>query len=86
MDKVEWNYGNKTVGLVIDSDYDKPTIFNDYKTFFSKLIEIAEIAFESSLPSDHEFADEQKEKFDVYDLVNSNLTEYEANLKKLGWK
>ena len=40
----------------------------------------------TSLPSDNEFAEEQREKFDAEDLVNSHLTEYEENLKKLGWQ
>lgn len=85
LEKIDWNYGNKTVGLILDSDYDKPTIFKDYNSFFYKLVEIAEIAFVTSLPSDNEFAEEQKEKFDAEDLVNSHLTEYEENLNKLGW-
>ena len=86
LEKVEWNYGSKTVSMYLDYDYDKQVTFDKFDKFFNKLVEIAEIAFVSSLPSDNEFAEEQREKFDAEDLVNSYLTEYEENLKKLGWQ
>lgn len=85
LEKAEWNYGNNTVGLILDSDYEKSTIINDYSGLVHKLVEIAELAFITSLPNDNEFAEEQKERFDVKDLVNSHLAEYEENLIKLGW-
>ncbi len=85
LDKTDWNYGNRTVSLVLDSDYNKSTVFKDYDSFFYKLVEIAEMGFVTSLPSDNEFAEEQREKFDAEDLVSSYLLEYEENLKKLGW-
>jgi len=86
LEKAEWNYGSKTVSLYLDYDYDKPVTFDKFDKFFNKLVEISEIAFVTSLPSDNEFAEEQREKFDAEDLVNSHLTEYEENLKKLGWQ
>lgn len=86
LENAEWNYGSKTVSLYLDYDYGKPVTFDSYDKLFSKLIEITEIAFINSLPSDSEFAEEQKEKFDVENLVQSHLSEYEENLKTLGWK
>jgi len=85
LEKAEWNYGSKTVNLYLDSDYDKAATFDTYDKFLYKLVEIAHIAFVSYLPSDAEFAEEQKEKFDAEDLVKSYLSEYEENLNKLGW-
>ena len=85
LEKAEWNYGSKTVNLYLDSDYDKAATFDTYDKFFYKLVEIADVAFVSYLPSDAEIAEEQTEKFDAEDLVQSHLSEYEENLNKLGW-
>jgi hypothetical protein len=85
LEKAEWNYESNTVSLLEDYDFDKIIEFKDYDKFFYKLVEIAEIAFVSSLPSDTEFANEQREKFEPEDLVENYLLNYEANLKKLGW-
>jgi hypothetical protein len=49
------------------------------------LVTIAEGEFSTSLPSDEEFADEQKEKFDAEDMVLCCLQTYRENIKILGW-
>lgn len=85
LEKAEWNFDSKSVGLYLDEQEEEPTIVYSYNEFLSKLIEIAENAFEMNLPSDNEFAEEQREKFDVEDLVQSSLVGYEANLEKIGW-
>jgi hypothetical protein len=85
LEKAEWNFKNKSVNLYLDSDYENSKSFSNYNSFLSKLSEIAEIAYSANLPSDNEFAEEQKEKFEADDLVQSCLTDYESNLKKLGW-
>jgi DNA phosphorothioation-associated DGQHR protein 1 len=85
LEKAEWNYGTNSITLYLDYDYDTPIQFDSYKNFQDKLIEIANAAFINHLPSDNEFAEEQKENFDPEDLVKSYLSEYEENLKKLGW-
>ncbi|SKA13776.1 DNA phosphorothioation-associated DGQHR protein 1 [Chitinophaga eiseniae] len=85
LDKIEWNYGSKNITLYPNYDYDKPLIIDSYDKLYSKLIEIAESAFSDYLPNDNEFAEEQREKFDVDDLVESHLTDYDENLRILGW-
>lgn len=80
-----WNFDSNSVSIVLDDNSDEPVKFESYKKFIQKLEEIAELAFVVSLPSDNEFADEQREKFDESDLVQSCLVEYEDNLKKIGW-
>jgi DNA phosphorothioation-associated DGQHR protein 1 len=85
LEKAEWNYDSQTISLYLADDYEKTTQFNSYQSFFDKLVEIAETAFSLYLPSDHEFAEEQLEKFDSGNLVESHLSEYEENLKKLSW-
>jgi DNA phosphorothioation-associated DGQHR protein 1 len=80
-----WNFDNNSVSIVLDDNSDEPVKFESYEKFIQKLEEIAELAFVVSLPSDHEFAEEQREKFDESDLVQSCLVEYEENLKKIGW-
>lgn len=86
LDKAEWNFDSRTVGLYINEEDDEPTILNSYDEFILKLIEMAERAFESYLPGDHEFAEEQREKFDVEDLIQSCLVDYETNLQQLRWR
>lgn len=81
-----WSYESKTVGLYLDEEYEEITVFNDFEHFKQKLVEIAESTFFDYLPSDNEFAEEQIEKFDSEDLVNSLLVDYEVNLKKLNWE
>lgn len=86
LEKAEWNYGNKSVCLFLDNNYEFPIAFENFEKLFNKLIEIANNAYTTSLPDDIEFAKEQLEKFDVNDLVHSLLSDYEDNFKKLGWK
>jgi DNA phosphorothioation-associated DGQHR protein 1 len=85
LEKAEWNFDTKTIGLYVREEEESPETFESYNSFISKLTEIAEIAFNASLPIDHEFAEEQREKFDVEDLVQSSLVDYETNLRKIGW-
>lgn len=85
LENANWSYDDKSVTLLEEYDYDKVTKYKNFEDFFQKLVEIAEIQFVANLPSDNEFAEEQREKFDVDDLVQSHLYEYEENLKKLGW-
>jgi hypothetical protein len=85
LEKAEWNFDNKSVNLYLDSNYDSFTEFNTFKGFFAKLVEIAEIAFSSSLPSDKEIAQESLSKFDSEELVYSFLDHYSEDLKKMGW-
>ena len=85
LEKTNWNYDNGTVTISIDDDYENMETFSSFDDFFSKLIVIAETEFVSSLPSDNEFADQQREIFDEEELVRSCLVDYEANLKQLGW-
>ncbi len=80
-----WSLDNKSVSLFLDEEYENITTFKTYDDFVSKLQEIAEETFADYLPSDSEFADEQKEKFDSEDLINSLLVDYEENLKKINW-
>jgi DNA phosphorothioation-associated DGQHR protein 1 len=81
-----WSADSKTVSLYLDYEYENLTTFSDFDSFWNKLIEIAEITFSDYLPSDNEFAEEQKEKFDSEDLIRSLLIDYEDNLKRIGWK
>jgi len=85
LENANWNYDDKSVSLIEEYDYDKVTKYKKLEDFIQKLVEIAEIQFVANLPSDNEFSDEQREKFDAEDLVQSHLFEYEENLKKLGW-
>lgn len=85
LQNANWNFENNTVSLILNDNDEAPKNFNTYEKFFSKLEELAELAFVTSLPSDIEFAEEQREKFDTYDLVISNLVEYEDNLRKINW-
>lgn len=87
LENAEWNFDNKSVSLYLNENYDYEhiTTYENFQDFFNKVVEIAEVAFSSSLPSDNEFAEEQKEKFDVEDLVYSYLSDYKENLEKLGW-
>ena len=85
LEKTNWNFDSKTVSIDNNDAYDNLTTFSDYNKFFYHLVLVAETAYVSSLPSDQEFAEQQKENFDSEDLVNSCLTEYEPNLRKLGW-
>lgn len=80
-----WNFENNTVSLILDDNTDYPEKFESYEKLIQKLEDIAELAFVASLPSDNEFAEEQREKFDASDLVKSCLVEYEDSLKKIGW-
>jgi DNA phosphorothioation-associated DGQHR protein 1 len=81
-----WSTESKSVGLYLDNEYEELTTFTSFDTLWSKLIEIAENTFSDYLPSDNEFAEEQREKFDSEDLVRSLLIDYEDNLKRLNWK
>lgn len=81
-----WSLDSKSVGLYLDEEYEELTIFKDFASFKEKLIEIAETTFADNLPSDSEFADEQKEKFDSEDLINSLLVDFEDNLRKINWE
>jgi hypothetical protein len=85
LEKAEWNYDSKSVSLIIDSDYHDPVYFEVFDTFFSKLVEIADIAFVSSLPSDDDFAEIERERFNPEEMVKEQLAYYEDNLKKLKW-
>jgi DNA phosphorothioation-associated DGQHR protein 1 len=85
LEKMEWNFETKTISLFLDSDYDKPIVLKDYNSFFYKLVNIVEGALVTHLPSDQEFSEEMREKFDEEGLVNSYLAGYEDNLTKLGW-
>lgn len=82
--KAVWNYKAKKVSLYIEN-YESATVFDSYESFFDKLVEIAENTFNDNLPGDHEIADEQREKFDADNLVETYLVDYEFDLKKLGW-
>lgn len=86
LEKAEWNYGNKSVSLYLQNDYENLTTLDNYTNFFDKLVEIAETTFNNSLPTDPDFAEGQRENFDSEDLVNSVLVNYEDNLKLLGWQ
>lgn len=81
-----WNFDNNSVSLFLNEDLENVLNYNSFEKFILKLEEIADTAFVTYLPSDNEFAEEQKEKFDTEDLVYSCLTEYETNLKKIGWQ
>lgn len=85
MQNATWNFENNSVSLILDDNAEKPMNFTSYDKLVLKLEEIADLAFVTSLPSDTEFADEQREKFDSNDLVVSCLVEYEDNLKKINW-
>lgn len=85
LQNANWNFENNTVSLILDDNADEPQKFNTYDKLLLKLEELAELAFVTSLPSDNEFAEEQREKFDSFDLVTSCLVEYEDNLKKIKW-
>lgn len=85
LQNLNWNFENSTVSLILDDNEEAPQNFKTYDNLFSKLEELAEIAFVTSLPSDSEFAEEQREKFDAYDLVASCLIEYEDNLRRIKW-
>jgi len=85
LEQVEWNYEDKSISIYLNGDYENPKIIDNYNSFFYKLVEIAENAFNSSLPGDSDFSEFQKEKFDSEDLVNSCLSDYQENLKKLAW-
>lgn len=85
LQNANWNFENNTVSLILNDNADEPKNFNTYDKLFLKLEEMAEIAFVTSLPSDSEFAEEQREKFDVEDLVLSCLVDYEDNLKRIKW-
>jgi DNA phosphorothioation-associated DGQHR protein 1 len=81
-----WNYDSKSVSL-IDNGYEieKTIVIKSYEELLSKLELIAETVFVDSLPSDQEFADEQREKFDFEELISSLLVDSEENLQKLEW-
>ncbi len=83
--KAEWDYNGYSVSLFLDGDYEHPVIFTAYDKFFLKLVELAELAFTTSLPGEGDYSEEQKEKFNAEDLVQSNLSDYEENLKRLKW-
>jgi len=85
LEKAQWNYDNNTVSLYEEEDYENAKIYSTYLDFIKRLIELSESAYAEVLPSDVEFADQQKENFDAEDLVLSSLNNYEPNLKKLGW-
>jgi DNA phosphorothioation-associated DGQHR protein 1 len=85
LENIAWNYDDKSASLLEDYEYEKIIKFKSYEKLFQKLEEIADIAFVASLPSDHEFADQQRENFDSEDLVRSCLSDYEEELKKLNW-
>lgn len=86
LENLNWNYDDNSVSLFEGYDYDEVVKLNTFEEFYNKLILIAEMAFVSSLPSDNEFAEEQREKFKVEELVSSCLIDYEDNLKKIGWQ
>ena len=81
-----WNFDNNSVSLFENEDLENVLNLKSIEKLIQKLEEIADSAFVSYLPSDNEFAEEQREKFDSEDLVLSCLTEYETNLKKIGWQ
>lgn len=83
--KTNWNYDSKSISIDTNDDYEKLQTFTDYNKFFSHLVLTAEIAYVESLSSDIEDAKQQRENFDPEDLVSSCLSEYELNLKKIGW-
>ena len=85
LENVIWNYDSKSVSIMDDYGYDNVEEYNNYEDLFNKLIEIAESSFNTYLPSDTEFADDAREKFDVESLVVNSLLNYEHNLKKIGW-
>lgn len=81
----QWNFEDKTVSLYADHDYDTIEKVLSYESLIAKLELIAETAFVTSLPSDNEFAELQRENFDVEDVVLSCLADYNSNLKKMNW-
>lgn len=85
LEKTNWNFDSKSVSIDINDDYETIKSFSNYESFYEKLIEVAENAYNNNLPDDQEFGDQQKENFDANDVVKSCLIEYEPNLKKLGW-
>lgn len=85
LEKAAWNYDSKSVSVMDDYGYDGVEKYDKYEDFFNKLVEIAENSFYAFLPSDTEFAEEARNKFDVESLVENSLLNYEDNLRKLGW-
>lgn len=86
LENLNWNYDDNTASLFEGYEYDDVIKLKNYEEFFNKLVLIAEMAYVSSLPSDNEYAEEQREKFDIEELVSSCLIDYEDNLKKIGWQ
>lgn len=85
LEKAVWNYDSKSVSIMDDYGYDGVEEYDKYEDFFNKLVEIAENSFFAFLPSDTEFAEEARNKFDAESLVENSLFDYEDNLKKIGW-
>lgn len=85
LEMINWNFDDNSVSILENHDYEKVIKINSFEKFKLKLEEIAEIAFVTSLPSDQEFADQQRENFDSEDLVLSCLIDYENQLRKLKW-
>ncbi|MCZ4245460.1 DGQHR domain-containing protein [Pedobacter punctiformis] len=85
LEKTNWNYDNKSVSIDLNEDYETLETFTKYDAFYSHLVSLAETGYAGSLPTDPDFAEQQRENFDPEDLVNSCLIEYEVNLRKLGW-
>lgn len=86
MDKAVYNYDNNSVSVFLEGEYDEPVNFTNFVSLFKKLCLIAEETFVSYLPSDTEFADEQREKFEPEQLVLEILQNHTREMKKLGWK
>ncbi|UPT67631.1 MAG: hypothetical protein M0D57_02880 [Sphingobacteriales bacterium JAD_PAG50586_3] len=85
LENAQWNFDDNTVSLSKDDGFDDLVKYTTYEALLAKLIQTAEETYNLYLPLDAEFAEEQKEKFDAEDLVNSHLSEYDENLTKLGW-
>ncbi|MEP0367790.1 MAG: hypothetical protein ABJN36_18230 [Cyclobacteriaceae bacterium] len=69
--------------LYLEGDYDSNTTFNDYNSFFYKLVELADQAFSDNAPSDAEMKEDIV--FDGEGIVEKYLEEYSDQLKEIGW-
>lgn len=86
LESAEWNYKDKNVTLSLDGDEYDNNVYEDFNSFYSKLVEIAEENFSAYVPGDRETYEEFRKRFDADEIVQSHLIDYEENFKKLDWK
>ncbi len=86
LEESEWNFQAREVRLYTTNDYDAPMVVKSYEALLMELERVAELAFVTALPSDQEFADEQRERFDGEALIANYLSDYEDELTQIGWE